>query len=275
MPPHEGLRFSGVTASYGGPPVLRAVTLSAMPGELTGLVGPNGSGKTSLARVASRLLRPSSGSVTVEGVDPYSVSSRRAARLVAVVPQEVAPAFSYSVLEFVSMGRAPYLSPWGSGTAEDWRKVRASMAAADVSDLADRRLEDLSGGERQRVILAQALAQDAPALLLDEPTTHLDLRHVVNMLDVVHSLARSEGKSVLAIFHDLNLATLYCDRIYAIDRGEVVAAGRPEEVVTAGLLRSTFGVEAEVQLDPVTGRPRVLLPAPSSVVASPVAGQAS
>ena len=271
MPLPEGLSFSAVTASYGGPAVLRDVTLSAMPGEVVGLVGPNGSGKTSLARVASRLLRPSSGSVTVEGVDPYAVPSRQAARLVAVVPQEVAPAFSYSVLEFVSMGRAPYLSPWGSGTAEDWRKVRSSMAAADVSDLADRRLEDLSGGERQRVILAQALAQGAPVLLLDEPTTHLDLRHVVDMLDLVHSLARSEDRSVLAIFHDLNLAALYCDRIYVMDRGEVVAAGRPDQVFTPALLRSTFGVEAEVQVDPATGRPRVLLAAPSTGVASPAA----
>ena len=255
----QGLVLAGVTAGYGPTPVVHDVSLIASPGEMVGLIGPNGSGKTTLIRAASRGLRPSSGRVLAEGVDPYSVTPKQAARLVAVVPQEVAPSFSYSALEVVLMGRSPYLSPWGAGTPEDWASARKAMEAADVGHLSARPLEELSGGERQRVILAQALAQDAPILLLDEPTTHLDLRHVVETLALVRSLADAEGKAVVAIFHDLNLASACCDRIYALDSGRVVASGPPEEVVTGALLLEVFGIQAEVSPNPMTGRPTVAI----------------
>jgi iron complex transport system ATP-binding protein len=257
-----GLVLSSVTAGYGAGPVVRGASLHALPGEVTGLIGPNGSGKTTLIRVSSRGLAPMEGTVRLGGIDPYAVSARAAARLVAVVPQEVAPAFSYSVLEMALMGRSPYTGAFRGGRAEDWAKARWAMTAANVQHLADRPIDELSGGERQRVILAQALAQDAPALLLDEPTTHLDLRHVVEILSLVRGLARSGGKAVLAIFHDLNLASAYCDRIYAIASGRVVSSGPPEAVLTRGLLADVFGVEAEVTLSGSTGRPAVVLPPP-------------
>ena len=260
----EGVVLRDVTAGYGGVPVVHHVSMDVAPGSITGLIGPNGSGKTTLVRVASRGLAPLDGTVRVSGADPYAIPARRAARLVAVVPQDVATAFPYSVLEMVLMGRSPYLSAWGGGSPDDWAQVRRAMTAANVQHLADRSLADLSGGERQRVVLAQALAQDAPVLLLDEPTTHLDIRHIIEVLSLVRALARDQRKAVLAIFHDLNLAGSYCDRIVALSGGRVVASGSPGAVITRDLLHDVFGVEAEVSPAGTAGRPSV-------VVAPPVA----
>lgn len=270
--PHQGLALRRVTAGYGSAPVVQDVTVDVRPGEVTGLIGPNGSGKTTLIRVAARGLSPRSGTVWVGGVDPYRTSARRAARLIAVVPQELAPAFSYSALEMVLMGRSPYLSPWGAGRPEDWAQARRAMTAANVQHLADRPMDELSGGERQRVVLAQALAQDAPVLLLDEPTTHLDIRHVVEILTLVRSLARGQGRAVLAIFHDLNLASAYCDRIYALSAGRVVASGAPSTVIDRDLVRDVFGVEADVSPAGAAGRPSVVVAPP--VALGPLIGEA-
>jgi iron complex transport system ATP-binding protein len=257
-----GLVLDGVVAGYGERDVLRGVSLSVRPGEVVGLVGPNGSGKTTLVRVASRALRPHEGGVTLDGQDPYALPARRAARLVAVVPQDLAPVFSFTTLEVVLMGRAPYRSAWGGGSPEDWRAARAAMDATEVHHLADRPLEELSGGERRRVVLAQALAQEAPVLLLDEPTTHLDVRHVLDLLGIVRRLATGERRAVLGVFHDLNLAAATCDRMVALHGGIVVAEGAPEAVVTRALLREVYGVEADVHANAVTGRPVVALNPP-------------
>jgi iron complex transport system ATP-binding protein len=254
-----GLVLRGVTAGYADRPVLDDVSLTAKPGEVTGLIGPNGSGKTTLVRVAARGLAPQTGTVRVQGLDPYSVAARHAARMVAVVPQEVAPVFSYTALEMVLMGRSPYQSMWGRSGPDDWAQARWAMRAASVQHLSDRLYQELSAGERQRVVLAQALAQDAPVLLLDEPTTHLDIRHVVEMLTVVSRLARSHARTVLAILHDLNLASAYCDRIHVMDSGRIVESGDPASVLTPTLLREVFGVEAEVSASGPTGRPSVLV----------------
>jgi iron complex transport system ATP-binding protein len=264
-----GLVLTDVSAGYGNRPVIHDVSLTVAPGEVTGLIGPNGSGKTTLVRVASRGLRPMRGQIRVQGVDPYAVPAREAARLVSVVPQEVTPAFEYSVLEMVLMGRSPYRSAWGRGNPNDWAQARRAMAAANIQHLADRGIGELSGGERQRTILAQALAQEAPVLLLDEPTTHLDVRHVVEVLSLVRGLTRKEGRAVLAIFHDLNLASAYCDRVYALSDGRVAAAGSPAEVITHQLVRDVFGVEAEVTSSGATGRPAVVVAPPVSFPGSP------
>jgi iron complex transport system ATP-binding protein len=262
-PPDAGLVLEQVTAGYGRRPVVEDVSLRAEPGRVTGLIGPNGSGKTTLVRVASRALRPVSGRVRVCGQDPYEVPARVAARSVAVVPQDLSLVFSYSVLELVLLGRAPYRSSWGGGHADDLDHAHRAMAAVSLEDLADRPFELLSGGERQRVLLAQALAQDAPILLLDEPTTHLDVRHVLEAMAVVVDQARRGGRAVLAIFHDLNLASVSCDRIVALRAGRVVADGTPEEVITPRLLRDVFGVQADVVTGGTSGRPAVVLPPPT------------
>lgn len=257
--PDPALVLEGVTGGYGAREVVHDVALHVGRGEVVGLIGPNGSGKTTLVRMVSRALRPWSGGVRILGRDPYAIPGREVARLLAVVPQELAPTFAFSVLEVVLMGRSPYLSRWGRGAAEDFRRAREAMEVARVHHLAERGLHELSGGEKQRVVLAQALAQDAPTLVLDEPTSHLDVRHVVGILDTVRRLAVEEGTAVLAIFHDLNLAGAYCDRVIALDSGRVVADGRPERVVTGPLVRGLYGVEAEVVPHFATGRPTVLL----------------
>ncbi|HEX2030879.1 MAG TPA: ABC transporter ATP-binding protein [Actinomycetota bacterium] len=257
-----GLRLRAVTAGYGGAPVLRGVDLTVRPREVVGLIGPNGSGKTTLVRVASRALRPRSGSVDVAGRDPYVLSARHAARLVAVVPQDAPATLGFTALEVVLMGRSAHLSPWGGGGPEDYRRAREAMEAAGVHHLADRDVDRLSGGERQRVVLAQALCQDAPVLLLDEPTTHLDPGHVVAILEVVRTLARDRDRAVLAVFHDLNLASASCDRLVALDGGRIVADGPPDEVITRSFLHEAYGVEADVYPHAVTGRPVVVLGPP-------------
>jgi iron complex transport system ATP-binding protein len=257
----EGLRAESVSAGYGGLDAVTEVTVGVRPGEVLGLIGPNGSGKTTLVRVASRTLRPHAGRVLAEGRDLYETPARAAARLVAVVPQELSPTFAFTVLEIVLMGRAAYQSPWGGGGPDDYARAREAMEVAGVLHLADRPVTDLSGGEKQRTVLAQALAQDAPILLLDEPTTHLDPGHVVTILETVRRLVVGGGAAVLAVFHDLNLASTYCDRLVALSGGRVVAEGPPEEVITPGFLRSVYGVEAEVHPHFATGRP-VVLPGP-------------
>ena len=256
------LEARGVHAGYGRRDALDGVSISVEPGEVVGLIGPNGSGKTSLLRVCSRALRPREGTVRLNGLDPYAVRPREAARLVAVVPQELSTAFPFTVRETVLLGRAPYLSPWGGATKEDWARARRAMELADVAGLADRPLDELSGGERQRAIIAQALAQDAPVMLMDEPTTHLDLRHVVDALQLVSALARTQDKAVVVVFHDLNLAATSCDRLYALDGGRVVAQGTPREVLTREFLAEVYGIEAEVYPHAVTGRPTVILQVP-------------
>jgi iron complex transport system ATP-binding protein len=262
VPGRELLQLEAVTAGYGDRTAIQGVDLTVRSGEVVGLVGPNGSGKTTVVRVSSRTLPPRAGRVRVDGRDPYAMPAREAARLVAVVPQEFAPTFSFTVLEVILMGRSPYLSPWGGGGARDYQRAREAAESLRVQHLADRPVEELSGGEKQRVVLAQALAQDAPVLLLDEPTTHLDVRHVVGILDIVRGLAISGEKGVLAIFHDLNLASAYCDRLLALDLGRVVAEGPPEEVVTRGFIEDVYGVEGEVVPHFATGRPTVLLGPP-------------
>ncbi len=261
-PERAGLVLRAVEAGYGARAVLNDVSLEVRAGELVGLIGPNGSGKTTVVRVATRGLRPWAGAVRVAGVDPYAVPNRTAARLVAVVPQELAPAFTFTVFEVVLMGRSPFLSSWSAGGSDDWAKARAAMAAANVQHLADRPLDELSGGERQRVVLAQALTQAASILILDEPTTHLDPRHMLAVMGVVRDLARRDGAAVLAVFHDLNLASAFCDRLYALDGGRIAAAGSPEEVIRPDVLRALYGVDADVSHAPRTGRPTVTFAPP-------------
>ena len=243
------------------PPVLTQFSLDVRPGVFLGIVGPNGSGKSTLVRALSRALRPSAGTVLLDESDLYAgLSAREAARAIGVVPQDTLVSLDFSVREVVRMGRAPHLPrrPFASETAEDERIVDEALRAARVEGLADRAVPTLSGGERQRVLFARALAQQPEVILLDEPTAHLDLRHQTETLTLARDLAHTGGKAVLAVLHDINLASAYCDALVLLHEGRIIAQGPPEEVVTAENLQDVYGARVWVRRHPASGRPLVL-----------------
>lgn len=236
---------------------LRDASLALAAGEVVGLVGPNGSGKTTLIRVVTGVVRPSSGHVTIAGRDIERMRQVELARLIAVVPQEPVLPPTFSALACVLMGRTPHLRLLQNEGASDLEAARRAMLATDTWSLTDRLLGELSGGERQRVVVARALAQETPILLLDEPTAHLDLGHQASVLDLMRRFARDEGKAVLAVVHDLTLAARYCDRLVMLRGGSVVATGTPGDVLTPERLRGVYGVNVDVFPHPTTGRPVV------------------
>lgn len=236
-----------------GTQVLRGVEAEAAPGEFVGLVGPNGSGKSSLLRCVYRVLEPSSGLVALDEEDVRSLGAREAARRTAVVQQETPSEFDFTVREVVAMGRSPHKGPFERDNEQDLRIVDDSLERVGISDLSGRSFPTLSGGEKQRAIVARALAQRARFLVLDEPTNHLDVRYQIEVLELVKDL----GLTTLAALHDLNLAALYCDRLYVLHKGEIVTSGRPHEVLTTELISSVYGVHSEVRIHPATGRPQI------------------
>lgn len=244
------LRFEGARFAYGERTVLEGVTLDLREGEVLGVIGPNGSGKTTLVRGATRVLEPAAGSVALLGRPLREYDRRSLARTLAVVPQEGAPLFPFSVLETVLMGRAPWLRPFAFEGEEDLRAAREALLAVGAADLAGRDLAELSGGERQRVIVARALAQGTRVLLADEPTAHLDLRHAVGVFGLLRRLGAERGLAVLVVTHDVNLAALHCGRLALLSGGRVAAEGAPREVLRADLLEEAFGTPVSVELRP-------------------------
>ncbi len=257
------LEARGVGFAYGRRAVVAGVELAVAPGELVGVIGPNGSGKTTLVRLLSGVLRPDTGEVRLDGRPLRSWSRAEIARRMAVVAQDPPLTFAFTALEIVLMGRAPHLARLGFPGPHDLTCARAAMERLEVADVADRPLDRLSGGERQRVLLARALAQDAGVLLLDEPTTHLDLRHQTGIYDVVRALCRDAGAAVVTVLHDLNLAALYCDRLVLMAGGRVAATGPPAAVLDAATLAAAYGVAVDVSRD-ARGRV-VVLPLPADV----------
>ncbi len=239
------VEFDDVTVVLGGREVVRGASLTVAPGTVVGLVGPNGSGKSSLLRTLYRAVTPRGGTVRVGGQDVRHLSGRQVARAVAVMLQDPASDFDLSVHELVLLGRAPHHASFGRDTTEDLAVADDAMRRAGVDDLADRMVSTLSGGQRQRVMLARALTQQSPVLVLDEPSNHLDIRHQLELMATVRGL----GRTVIAALHDLNLAAQYCDRVVVLDGGSVVAEGAPAEVFTPGLVRRTFGVDARTVAD--------------------------
>lgn len=253
------LEADRVSFAYGPRRVLRDVSLAVERGELLGLIGPNGSGKTTLLRLLSGVLAPESGTVLLRG-RPIAAHRRRAlGQQIAVLPQDPRLEFPFTALEVVLMGRAPHLPALGFPGERDVAVARAAMARLEVSGVEGRPLDRLSGGERQRVLLARALAQEADLLLLDEPTTHLDLRHQAGIYDVLEDLRRERGTAVVSVLHDLNLAALYCDRLVLMAGGQVVAAGTPASVLTADALALAYQTRVYVGRHEVTGGPVVLV----------------
>jgi iron complex transport system ATP-binding protein len=240
------LTVENLVVNYGSRSVLKGVNLSLPSGSVVALIGPNGTGKSTLIRALSGVLPIHSGRMALNGQDLARMSPIQRARQIAVVPQarNLPPAFT--AWETVLFGRTPHLNWLGQVSPQDDERVSQAMQRTDTLCLADRRMGELSGGEQQRVLLARALAQAAPILLLDEPTTHLDLQYQLNLLDLVTSLAHTDGYAIFLALHDLNLAARYADRIVLLHQGEVRAVGNPGEVLQAGTLSQVYQVPLQV-----------------------------
>ncbi len=255
-PETHPIEVSDLSVSFGDVPVVSGVDLRVERGSLVGLVGPNGAGKTTVLRAIKGTLSPDAGEVRLDGDPAESLSAREAGRRVASVPQETSLAFDFRVRQIVEMGRTPHLGRFDGHGPDDDRAVREAMDAAGVARFADRAITEVSGGERQRVLLARALAQETPSLLLDEPTASLDVNHAVRTLELVRDLV-DDGRAALAAIHDLDMAARYCDEIVVLANGGIRAAGPPEAVLTADALRDAFDAEAFVGENPATGSPTV------------------
>jgi len=256
----EGLAF----AYTPGEPVLAGLSMTAPAGRLTAVLGPNGSGKTTLLKVLVGLLAPSSGQVRLAGRPLASWPRADLARRLAYVPQETLAAIGFTVLETVLLGRSPHIGRLGFESEADWRAAREALRLTETDRFAERDLADLSGGERQRVIVARALAQEPDVVLLDEPTSFLDIRHQHGIYGLLRRLVAEGGKTVVTVNHALSLASAYADAVVLLARGEVAAAGTPQEVIRPEVLEPVYETPVEVRTDETTGRPYVLPRPPGS-----------
>jgi iron complex transport system ATP-binding protein len=252
------LHIEDLSVSYGKRRVLQHVSLNVESGEVLALIGPNGSGKSTLIRAVSGVLPIEGGSIRVDGKAVSALSTMERARYLAVVPQarNMPPAFS--VYESILLGRTPYLGWLGRAGESDHERVRYALERTQMQSLSDRMVGELSGGEQQRVLLARALAQDAPVLLLDEPTTHLDLQHRESLVNLVRELAKGKNLAVLMVLHDLNLASLYADRISLLVDGQIQATGTPAEVLSEANLSRVYNVPVHIIPHPEYGNPLIL-----------------
>jgi len=254
-----GLSIKQVFFSYGNGLVLHDIDLSVEPGEMVGLLGPNGSGKTTLIKLASGILKPGQGEIWLDGSNLNQIKRKAVARSIAVMPQQFHIPFAFRVGEVVMLGRIPFIRTLTGETEADREAVGYALELAGISELEQRRFDELSGGERQKVILAMVLAQQPELLLLDEPTVHLDITHQVEILELVRGLNRRQGLTVVAAMHDLNLASLYFDRLVLLKEGRVLADGTPAEVITENMLCEVFAASVKVEAHPSTGAPHVVI----------------
>jgi iron complex transport system ATP-binding protein len=261
-----------LTLGYGELTVVDDLSLVVPPGRITAIVGANACGKSTLLRSMSRLLRPRSGQVVLDGREVHRTPARQLARTLGLLPQSPIAPEGITVADLVGRGRHPHqglLSRWSS---DDDRAVAEALEATETTALADRSVDELSGGQRQRVWIAMALAQQTDVLLLDEPTTFLDVSHQVEVLDLLTDLNRRRGTTIVMVLHDLNLAARYADHLVALAAGRVHAAGTPAEVLTEDCVRAVFGLDSRVVADPTTGAPMMLPLGRHHVVAEPRPG---
>ncbi|MGY1452546.1 ABC transporter ATP-binding protein [Streptomyces sp. SS8] len=262
--PASRLAARGLTLAYDSRTVVDGLDLDVPDGRVTVVVGPNACGKSTLLRALGRLLRPRHGAVLLDGRELDRVPTRAVARSLGLLPQAPVAPEAITVGDLVARGRQPHQRWWQQWSEADERAVTDAMDSTGVTELADRAVDELSGGQRQRVWIAMALAQETELLLLDEPTTYLDIAHQVEVLDLVRRLNRERGRTVVMVLHDLNQAARYADHLVAMRGGRIVAQGPPGRAVTAGLVREVFGLEAVVVPDPVTGGPLVVPGAPGA-----------
>ncbi|AYB39330.1 ABC transporter ATP-binding protein [Brevibacillus laterosporus] len=248
-----------VSHRYGNQSVLQQVSIEIRAGEWLGIIGPNGSGKSTLLSLMSRAETPSAGQILVYGKDIKSYGRKKLSQHMAVLQQETIPAIHYTVQEIVEMGRFPYQSWWGTETEDSGPFIDSIMDRLQLKKLANKRLDQLSGGQRQRAALAKLMAQSPSIVLLDEPTTYLDIHYQVQFMDVVQEWQQDCGVTVVSVLHDLNLASLYCDRIIVLHDGRISAEGTPTEMMTTKRLSDVFQVNTAIVPHPKTERPQVLV----------------
>jgi iron complex transport system ATP-binding protein len=253
------LSMENVGFRYGESWALKEMDIQVRPGELIGIMGPNGSGKSTLLKVADGILSPQEGEVVLKGRPVSSYSRRGVAREVAMVAQESHFRFSFSSLEVVLMGRFPHLGRFQFEGRQDMEVVMRALESTDCLHLADRSIDALSGGEKQRILITRALVQEPAIVLLDEPTSFLDLRYKKEIFQLIFSLTRQRGLSVLVVSHDIDLSAQYCDRMVMLKEGGVYARGGPEDVITASNMEAVYECPVMVDKNPVSGSPRVSL----------------
>ena len=252
------LRLEDVSFGYRGQTVIRDVSLEIPSGSFLSLIGPNGSGKTTLLRLMSRVLEPRQGRILFEGMPLSTLKVRDIARNIAVISSEQFFEFPYPVSEIVAMGRYPYLARLQGLSHEDLHFVDQSLLLTDLGHLRHRPISHLSSGERQRVFIARAIAQQPKLLMLDEPNAHLDIHHQIAIFELLRSLNRDHGMTIVAVLHDLASAAAYSGMTVLLHEGSVVKVGKPEEVITRHLIRATYGVDVDVFPSPVGGFPLVV-----------------
>jgi iron complex transport system ATP-binding protein len=251
------LRIESLSVSYSSREILHDISLSVQSGEMLALIGPNGAGKSTLIRAASGVI-PFSGQVRTNGDTFHALTPMQRARYIAVVPQAILLPPAFTVWETVLMGRTPHLGFLGQTSRADEELARRALERVHADSLAERRVGELSGGESQRVLLARALCQSTPILLLDEPTAHLDLQYQVSLLELVRKLVREDNLAVLVALHDLNLAARYSDRVALMVAGRITALGSPREVLTPELISQAYCLPVDVVEHPLSGGPLVL-----------------
>ena len=256
--PAQRLHARDLELAYGDRVVSRGLDIDVADGSITAVIGPNGCGKSTLLRALGRLLPPRSGTVLLDGKQIHKMPAKEVAKVLGVLPQSPTAPDGLTVADLVARGRHPHQSWYRQWSSDDESAVAEALAWTGIEDLADRNLEELSGGQRQRAWLSMALAQGTDVLLLDEPTTYLDLSHQVDVLELVGRLHEQSGRTVVMVLHDLNLAARYADRLVTMKDGDVVASGEPAEVLTEQLLSDVFELDAKVIPDPVAGTPMVV-----------------
>ncbi|MFC1991796.1 ABC transporter ATP-binding protein [Chloroflexota bacterium] len=255
------LEVENLRLGYGHTEVVKGLTFQVNPGEMVGLIGPNGSGKSTIIKAMSNVIRPFSGRVLLDGRNIVKIPRVELARLIGVVPQMPLLPSTFSAFEIVLMGRNPHLGLFQYESARDMEITWQAMGRTLTQSLAERRIGELSGGEIQRIVIARVLAQQPKSILLDEPTANLDIKHQVEILDLIKGLCREEKLTVVITLHDLNLASQYCDRLILINEGRVHAQGTPGEVINDENVKDVYGAESCVYAHPVNGLPVVLVKA--------------